>query len=114
MTKLDTQQGNGKVKPKEFIQVESMEILDADNESPETERKQYAKAPLNTLQDVKKEMGKVYRLVKVGKLDSTDGWRRINMLSQIGKTIVDGILELEVDRAIQQARIANGKPQIEA
>ncbi len=55
------------------------------------------RAKLDTLIDVKKEMGKIYREARTGLIDSQDATKQVWMLQAIGKVIVDAELEKRIE-----------------
>ena len=63
------------------------------------------KIDLATPLDVRREMAKVYRDAKAGKIDTQDGSRLIYMLSQVGKMIE--LHEVETRLAALEAKSGN-------
>ena len=55
------------------------------------------RAKLDTLQDVKREMGKLYREARSGLIDSQDATKQVWILQAIGKVIVDAELEKRIE-----------------
>ena len=55
------------------------------------------RAKLDTLQDVKREMGKLYREARSGLIDSQDATKQVWILQAIGKVIVDAELETRIE-----------------
>jgi hypothetical protein len=62
-----------------------------------TSHKRY-RAKLDTLQDVKREMAKVYRESRSGLVDIQDATKHVWVLQALGKVIVDADLEQRIDR----------------
>lgn len=60
---------------------------------------------LATLTDVRREMGKVYREMRLTKIDTQDGTRLTYVLSQIGKLIQ----QAEIEARIEALELAIGK-----
>lgn len=54
------------------------------------------RTPLKTLDHVRNELAKVYRLMKSGRLAAEDGTKRAYVLSTLGKVIEASILERRV------------------
>ena len=52
---------------------------------------------LKTIDDVRVEMGRVYRNMRSGKIDSQDGTRLVYVLAQIGKLIEAGDIEKRLE-----------------
>lgn len=60
---------------------------------------------LSTIDDVKREMGKLYRETRAGKVDTQDASRMSNMLSIMGRLIDGSNLEKrfeEIEQALEQ------------
>ena len=55
------------------------------------------RAKLDTLQDVKREMGKLYREARSGLIDPQDATKQVWILQAIGKVIVDAELETRIE-----------------
>ena len=64
------------------------------------------KIDLASALDVRREMAKVYRETKAGKIDTADGAKLVYMLAQVGKMIE--LHEIETRLTALEAR--NGKP----
>ncbi len=56
------------------------------------------RAKLDTLNDVKREMAKVYRESRSGLIDSQDATKHVWVLQALGKIIVDADLEKRIER----------------
>ncbi len=52
---------------------------------------------LRTMHDVRIEMAKVYREMKLGKVPAQDGTRLVYVLSQIGRAIESQVVEARID-----------------
>jgi len=63
------------------------------------------KIDLATALDIRREMAKVYRETKAGKIDTADGAKLVYMLSQVGKMIE--LHEIETRLAALEARNGN-------
>ncbi len=55
------------------------------------------RAKLDTLQDIKREMSKLYRETRSGIIDPHDATKQIWILQALGKVIVDSDLEKRID-----------------
>jgi hypothetical protein len=55
------------------------------------------RAKLDTLQDVKREMAKIYREARSGLIDNQDATKQVWMLAAIGKVIVDYDIEKRIE-----------------
>lgn len=67
------------------------------------------RTPLKRLEDVKRELGRVYRAMKSGEIPHEDGTKRAFVLGQLGKVIEMADLEQRLDRLErQQARLIPG------
>lgn len=55
------------------------------------------RAKLDTLQDVRSEMAKVYREARSGLIDNQDATKQVWMLQAIGKVIVDYDFEKRIE-----------------
>ena len=67
------------------------------------------RTPLKRLEDVKRELGRVYRAMKSGEIPHEDGTKRAFVLGQLGKVIEMADLERRLDRLErQQARLIPG------
>jgi hypothetical protein len=67
------------------------------------------RTPLKRLEDVKRELGRVYRAMKSGEIPHEDGTKRAFVLGQLGKVIEMADLERRLDRLEQQqARLLPG------
>ena len=51
---------------------------------------------LNSLNGVQREMASVYRLVRTGQLESSEGSKLVYMLAQLGRVTLDANLEARV------------------
>jgi hypothetical protein len=60
------------------------------------------RTPLKRLEDVKRELGRVYRAMKSGEIPHEDGTKRAFVLGQLGKVIEMADLERRLDRLEQQ------------
>ena len=72
------------------------EIKSIDGELVEYIPKRY-RVKLDTLQDARREMAKVYREARSGLIDNQDATKQIWMLQAIGKVIVDSDIEKRID-----------------
>jgi len=95
------------------VTVDPVEIIDRDGLKvvPLPTSKRRLRLPLKTLANVRDEMARVYRRMKVGDMKIEDGKGLVYALACLSKTIADSILEEEVIQAIQEAkqtRISNG------
>jgi len=59
---------------------------------------------LNSLNGVQREMAAVYRLVRTGQMESSEGSKLVYMLAQLGKVTLDANLE---DRVIELEKMEN-------
>lgn len=66
------------------------------------------KIDLATALDIRREMSKVYRETKAGKIDTADGAKLVYMLAQVGKMIE--LHEIELRLAALEARNGNKLP----
>lgn len=64
---------------------------------------------LRTMHDVRIEMAKVYRDMKVGRMPTQDGTRLVYVLSQIGRAIEAQVNEARID-AIEHVLRLRGNP----
>jgi hypothetical protein len=55
------------------------------------------RTPLKRLEDVKRELGRVYRAMKSGQIPHEDGTKRAYVLDQLGKVIQMADLERRLD-----------------
>ena len=62
-----------------------------------------SRLPLNTLDDVRLEMAKVYRSMKGGSLPSQDGTRLVYVLAEIKKTILMNEIDVRI-RKLEEAQ----------
>jgi len=60
------------------------------------------RTPLKRLEDVKRELGRVYRAMKANEIPHEDGTKRAFVLGQLGKVIEMADLERRLDRLEQQ------------
>jgi len=60
------------------------------------------RTPLKTLENVKRELGRVYRAMKSGAIAHEDGTKRAFVLGQLGKIIEAADIERRLDRLEQQ------------
>lgn len=67
-----------------------------------TPRSKATRAKLRTCTDVHREIAKLYRECRAGKLDAVTGSRLANMLALVGRLISDSDLEARID-ALEQA-----------
>jgi len=65
---------------------------------------------LKRLDGVRNEMARVYRAMKAGELDGTDGTKRAYVLSLIGKLIAASELERRVEALEQRISRSNSQP----
>jgi len=61
---------------------------------------------LNSLNGVQREMQAVYRLVRTGQMESSEGSKLVYMLAQLGKVTLDSCLE---DRVKELENLENWK-----
>jgi hypothetical protein len=67
------------------------------------------RTPLRRLEDVRRELGRLYRAVKAGHLPSDEGWRRAAILNTLSRVIVESDLEKRLERLErQQTRLLPG------
>ena len=76
------------------------------DESPEpppmpAEKKTYAKAKLASATDVSRELAKLYREARSGRIDVSDASRLANMLSILARILSDSELEARIE-ALEQ------------
>jgi len=75
------------------------------DESPEppmpADKKTYAKAKLATATDVSRELAKLYREARSGRIDVSDASRLANMLSILARILSDSELEARIE-ALEQ------------
>ena len=75
------------------------------DESPEppvpAEKKTYAKAKLASATDISREMAKLYREARSGRIDVSDASRLANMLSILARILSDSELEARIE-ALEQ------------
>lgn len=67
---------------------------------------------LNTIDDVKKEMARLYREARAKKVDSQDASRMANMLSILGRLIEGSEIQQQIDeikQALDKERPQKGK-----
>lgn len=67
-----------------------------------------SKIPLKSIDDVRVEMAKVYRLMRQGRMESQEGTRLTYVLAQIGKLIESHELEIRL-RALETLQ---GRPML--
>jgi hypothetical protein len=60
------------------------------------------RTPLKRLEDVKRELGRVYRAMKSGEIAHEDGTKRAFVLGQLGKVIEMADLERRIDELEKQ------------
>lgn len=65
----------------------------------------YARAKLSTVSDVSKELAKLYREARSGRIDVADGSRLANMLSILSRMLSDSELEARVEE-LEKTRMA--------
>ncbi len=66
---------------------------------------------LNTIDDVKKEMARLYREARAKKVDSQDASRMANMLSILGRLIEGSEVQKQIDElraALEKSQLRNG------
>ena len=65
------------------------------------DKKTYAKAKLATATDVSRELAKLYREARSGRIDVSDASRLANMLSILARILSDSELEVRIE-ALEQ------------
>jgi hypothetical protein len=68
------------------------------------------RTPLNNLENVKRELARVYRRVKAGELPSEEGSKRAYILSTLGKIIEAADLERRI-AVLEQGRVLSTNGQ---
>lgn len=72
--------------------------LDDNREPPmPTDKKTYAKAKLSNATEVGKELAKLYREARSGRIDVSDASRLANMLSILARILSDSELEARIE-----------------
>ncbi len=69
------------------------------------------RTPLRSLEDVKRELGRLYRSVKAGVIASDEGSRRAYILTQLGRVIESADLERRLDVLEQQRLLPTPTPE---
>ncbi|PTU32529.1 hypothetical protein CJD38_06205 [Stenotrophobium rhamnosiphilum] len=73
-----------------------------DNVPPPPPAKQSARARLGTATEVSRELAKLYREARSGKIDVADASRLANMLSILSRILSDSELEARIERLEQR------------
>lgn len=68
-----------------------------ESESPPPPAKNYARAKLATATDVSRELAKLYREARSGRVDVADASRLANMLSILARILTDSELEARIE-----------------
>jgi hypothetical protein len=66
------------------------------------------RTPLKKLEDVKRELGRVYRSMKSGEIAHEDGTKRAFVLGQLGKVIEMADLERRLDALERRQKLLPG------
>jgi hypothetical protein len=66
------------------------------------------RTPLKRLEDVKRELGRVYRAMKSGEIPHEDGTKRAFVLGQLGKVIEMADLERRLDALEKRQKLLPG------
>ena len=85
-----------------FLQIHAAEHPVLTKESCLPPPPKYNRAKLATLKDVRRELGKLYRDARNGRIDVADASRMANMLSILSRILIDSELEARVEKLENQ------------
>lgn len=71
-----------------------------------------ARTPLKTIEQLSRELARVYRSVKAGDLPSEEGSRRAYIINTLGKLLESADLERRLDQ-LERARLPGAPPLLE-
>lgn len=89
----------------QLVESRAVAVTDGVPLPPAKPPKKYARARLQTTSEIASEIARVYRSVKAGELDSSEGSRRTYMLATLAKVRSEGLIESRLEALEEQAGI---------